>query len=98
MANSLTTNPVYIDVAGADVTVASGPAWITQISVTEDNSAAAKVVFIDNDDNVVAVIQVAQNATSYWTPASPFMFANGLIYDDSASSVDNGDQILVYFK
>ena len=96
MANVLTGNPVYIDDVGADITVSDGIVTVSMITVSEDNSAAAKVVFIDNDSNVMVVIQVAQNATQIWTPAQPHCFQNGLIYDESASSIDDGDIVLVY--
>jgi hypothetical protein len=96
MANNLNTSPVYIDDVGADITISTTQTKVSMISVTEDNSAAAKVVFIDNDSAVVAIIQVGSGETAYWTPSEPFLFSNGLIYDDSASSVDDGDIILVY--
>ena len=96
MANNVNINPAYIDTAGGDVTISSGIVTVSLMSLTDNAGAAKKVVFIDNDSNVVAVIQAAANGTSLWDPAEPFCFQNGLIYDDSASSVANNDIVLVY--
>ena len=98
MANNLVSNPCYIDDVGADITVASGGVEVSLITVTEQGTAARKVVFIDNNGEVVCVINVAQGTTEPWRPAAPFYFQNGLIYDESASTVVDNDVILVFKK
>lgn len=96
MANNLGTNPIYIDDVGADITISSDQIVVSCITVTENGAAARKVTFIDNDDNVVLVIQVAASSTVFWGPIKPFRFSNGLIYDESASTIVDNDIVLIF--
>jgi hypothetical protein len=96
MANVLNGNPTVIDTFGAgDVTVSSTPITVTCITATAQVSAKS-LTFIDNDGNVVFFAEVPSYNSLIWSPNKPFVFYNGLIFDDSASDFGVGDDIYIY--
>jgi len=95
MANVLTQNPITIDTFGADVSISQCKIRIAGIYVTA-LSSDKNVVFIDASANKVLDLRVASGTTAQFTPGKPVEFTNGLIYDDSASSVASNDLITVF--
>ena len=102
MGNTVKTNPVVLDTSGADVTISDTPITVTSI-VIEDSTAGDTVVFQESTTKGTAEVfrlsvQVA-NASTVWSPAKPFTFARGLIYDDSGSSWDDTNgRMFIYLK
>ena len=98
MANSTVTNPVYIDTFGGDVTISTDQVTVVSI-VMEGASAGDTATFIDNEaKEVLRLSNAANGASAIWSPSEPFRFANGLIFDDSASSLAANDFVWVYKK
>lgn len=100
MANSTTTNPVVIDTYTADVVVSRTPITVTSI-VMEGASSGDTATFIEGHGGTAEVLRLsngANGASVVWTPAEPFTFNNGLIFDDSASSLATNDFIFIYLK
>lgn len=101
MANSTTTNPIVIDTSGADVTISDTPITVTSI-VIEDSTAGDTVIFQESTTKGTAEVfrlsvQVA-NASTVWTPAKPFTFQNGLVYDDDSTWDDTAGRMFIYLK
>lgn len=102
MGNSITTNPVVIDTDGADVVISHTPVTVTSI-VIEDSTAGDTVVFQESPTKGTAEVfrlsVQADGASTVWTPAKPFTFQNGLVYDDDASSWDDtAGRMFIYLK
>ena len=96
MANNTGSNPVFIDTFGGDVTIGTGVVIVTSI-VMEGATAGDTATFIDSQGvEVLRLSNGVNGASAIWTPSEPFKFPNGLIMDDSASSLAAGDFILVY--
>lgn len=95
MANSTTGNPIVIDTFGADVTISSGFVRVNLIIATGFTSNKT-VTFIDNDGNRIMNFEVPAAESKIISPAEPFVFPNGMIFDDSASDLAAGDFVYVY--
>jgi len=94
MANHVESNYAYIDTFGADVTIASGRAKILAITVYAA-AAAEYAVFINSKGRVVAIAGGAQDAVDHFTPCQP-VGCDGLVFDDSASTLEANDFVIVH--
>lgn len=99
MSNNVNVNPVVIDTFGSDVVISSTPVTVSSI-VMEGASAGDTATFIVDPSHgtteVLRLSNAASGATAPWKPAIPFTFQNGLVFDDSASSLATGDYIYIF--
>jgi hypothetical protein len=97
-ANSTNGNPRVIDTFGSDVTVFAGPMAVVSI-VVEGATAGDTVVFINSSgQEVLRLSNTADGGSIVWTPAEPFVFDGGLIFDESASSLAENDFVFIFLK
>lgn len=96
MGNNTNTNPIVIDTFGSDVTIGTGTVVVKSI-VMEGASAGDTATFIDKDNvEVLRLSNAAGGGSQVWSPAKPFAFQRGLIFDDDASSLTTNDFIFIY--
>lgn len=98
MANSLTTNPIYIDTFSADVTISATPIKVTKVVFF---SAAAGDTFCleDSKGNYVEHLIQETNARRVVEDfGKGFWFMNGLYFDadDVNSGLGAGDKVWIY--
>ena len=99
-ANDMTKTPLRIDTFGADVTIDTGRIFISTIVITAYSSAKT-VTFINSDAEVVLVIECPSGETVTWPSAKAVHprgveFAEGFIFDDSASDLAANDFIFIW--
>ena len=105
MANSLNTNPIYLDTFTSDVTVVDGRVQIYAVYFETDADNDV-LVLKDKDGNVIwrqtATAETVDGGTTYDQPngnmvvfTHPIM-ANGLILDVSAGNYDGNCYVLIY--
>ena len=95
MANVVNNNHIKIDTFGADVTIISGPGWLSSITM-EGASAGDTATFINGDgEEILRVSNAADSASFSWSPAEPEFFEKGVVFDDSASSLAANDFVFV---
>jgi len=95
MANYAGQRHAVIDTFGADVTLKTGRCKVLSISVFCDTEAGV-AIFIDNFANPVAMAGGAIGACDDYTPCQP-IGCDGFIFDDSASTLDANDYVIVHF-
>ncbi len=90
------TNPVVINEFGGDVTISDNLVIVSSI-VVEGASAGDTVVFTDKGGTeVLRLSGTVGGGSIVWTPPKGFRFNEGLRFDDSASSLSEGDFVFVY--
>jgi hypothetical protein len=95
MANHLGERHAVLDTFGADVTLKSGRCKVLSISVFADTEIGM-AVFIDNKGNRVAMVGGVISSVEQFTPCQP-IGCEGFIFDDSASTLDAADFVIVHF-
>ena len=93
MANTLDTNPAFIDTFGADVTITSNRANIK--CITFSSPGADHCVLTDTAGNTVVDSRVAANTTDNQSIETS---SQGLIVDVSQGSFTAAAALLVYFN
>lgn len=97
MANKTGYSPVRIDTFGADVTISSGTIKVVAIIATAKTSRKA-LAFKDSTGEQCFYALVSANSTAQFTPARPFVFYKGLIFDDTTSEFVTNDSVYLYLE
>lgn len=101
MADSLQTNPIVLNVftTSTDIVISHTPITVSSI-VMEGAGAKDTATFIESPTHgtteVLRLSNAAAGASATWTPAIPFTFQNGLVYDVSGDSLDDGDLVYIF--
>ena len=97
MANIIKDKFAYIDTFGSDVTIVSGRtrAKILAITVYSGGSTAEYARFKNGDGEPVALCGGLADVVAHFTPAK-VLTVFGLVFDDTGSTLESGDFIIVH--
>jgi hypothetical protein len=95
MANVVTKKLAYIDTFGADVVLAVD--YVRVLSITTACIGGAETAFFKNEHGqVVFITGGLTSLVDHYCPSQPVQ-VEGLVFDDTLSSLEAGDFIIVHF-
>lgn len=97
MANKTGYSPIRIDTFGSDVTIGTGTVKVVAIIATAKTARKA-LVFKDSAGEQCFYALVSANSTAQFTPARPFVFHRGLVFDDTSSELATNDSVFLYLE
>lgn len=95
MANSLVTNPIFIDTFSADVTISSTPIRVKAISFWS-TAADDKLVLEDVKGVTSVYIQLATAKDTKILSFGDGMIFNGLVLDVSDGTYTSASRLIIY--
>lgn len=95
MANHIGDRHAVIDTFGADVTLKSGECKVLLITIYAAG-AGELATFIDNSGQIVFMVSAGTGLVDSIMMPTP-IGVDGLVFDDSASTLEAGDALVVHF-